>query len=242
MQIDNPGHYRTSTELDIMAELLPLEGARVLELGCGRAWMTRYLAENHAVAHIVATEVDHIQHQKNMAISDLPNVSFVVGGAESIAEPDASIDVVLMLKSLHHVPVELMKTALTEISRVLKAGGVAYISEPVYRGDFNEILRLFNDEKIVREAAFEAIRDALESGILESAADCFFESPGHYADWSEFEHNMLNVTHTDHAIDANLYAKIKAAFMQRMEADGAHFMRPSRVNLLRKPLSRKLTT
>ncbi len=235
MQIDNPGHYRASTELDVMAELLPLEGARVLELGCGRAWMTRYLAENHAIAHIVATEVDRIQHQKNLAVSDLPNVSFVFGCAESIAQPDASIDIVLMLKSLHHVPVELMESAFVEISRVLKPGGVAYISEPVYGGEFNEILRLFNDEKIVREAAFEAIKDALESGMLESAAEYFFESPGHYADWKDFEQRMLNVTHTDHAIDADLYAKIKAAFMQHMEADGAHFMRPSRVNLLRKP-------
>ncbi len=235
MQIDNPDRYRTSTELDVMAELLPLEGARVLELGCGRAWMTRYLAENHAIAHIVATEVDRIQHQKNLGISDLPNVSFVFGGAESISQPDASIDIVLMLKSLHHVPVELMESAFVEISRVLKPGGVAYISEPVYGGEFNEILRLFNDEKIVREAAFEAIKDALESGMLESAAEYFFESPGHYADWKDFEQRMLNVTHTDHAIDADLYARIKAAFMQHMEADGAHFMRPSRVNLLRKP-------
>jgi len=237
MQIDNPDRYRTSTELDVMAELLPLEGARVLELGCGRAWMTRYLAENHAVSHIVATEVDRIQHEKNQAISDLPNVSFVFGGAESIAQPDASIDIVLMLKSLHHVPEELMQTALAEISRVLKPGGLAYISEPLYRGDFNKILSLFNDEKIVRIAAFEAIKDAVASGMLESADEYFFESPGHFADWDDFEQRIINVTHTDHAIDADLYAKIKSAFMQHIGTDGAHFMRPSRVNLLRKLLS-----
>ncbi len=241
MQIDDLNHYRTSTELDVMAELLPLKGGRVLELGCGRAWMTRHLAENHAVEHIIATEVDHIQHQKNLSISDLPNVSFVFGGAEAIAQPDASIDIVLMLKSLHHVPVDLMKTALAEISRVLKPGGLAYISEPVYRGEFNEILSLFNDEKIVRIAAFKAIKDAVASGMLESADEYFFESPGHFVDWDEFEQRIINVTHTDHAIDVDLYAKIKSAFMQHMETDGAHFMRPSSVDLLRKPLPRKLT-
>lgn len=240
MQIDNPGHYRTSIELDVMAELLPLEGARVLELGCGRAWMTRHLAENHAVEQIIATEVDHIQHEKNLTIDDLPNVIFVVGGAESIAQPDAGIDIVLMLKSLHHVPVDLMQRALSEISRVLKPGGLAYISEPLYRGDFNEILSLFNDEKIVRIAAFEAIKDAVESGMLESADEYFFESPGHFADWDDFEQRIINVTHTDHAIDADLYAKIKSAFMQHMETNGAHFMRPSRVNLLHKPQSQRL--
>jgi len=237
MLIDNPGHYRTTTELEVMAELLPLDGSRVLELGCGRAWMTRHLAENHAVEQIIATEVDHRQHEKNLTLSDLPNVRFVFGGAQSIAQPNASIDVVLMLKSLHHVPVEFMAAALTEISRVLKPGGLAYISEPLYRGDFNEILSLFNDEKIVRIAAFEAIKEAVESGMLESADEYYFESPGHFVDWDDFEQRIINVTHTDHAIDADLYAKIESAFMQHMGTDGAHFMRPSRVNLLRKPLS-----
>jgi SAM-dependent methyltransferase len=46
--------------------------------------------------------------------------------------------------------------ALAEVHRVLKPGGRLYCSEPVYWGSFNEIMRLIDDERIVREAAFAA--------------------------------------------------------------------------------------
>jgi len=234
MNLMATGPQRQATELDIIAETLPLEGVRVLELGCGRAWMTRRLAEDFPVKHIVATEVDRIQHDKNLAITDLPTVEFRYGGAEAIDLPDAAVDVVLMLKSLHHVPMARMDDALSEIRRVLAPGGYAYISEPVYAGEFNEILRLFNDEKQVREAAFNAVRQAVDSGRLELVAEIFFESPGHYTDWHDFENRMLKVTHTEHRIDTGLYARIKGAFEHHLGPDGAHFLRPSRVDLLRK--------
>jgi len=158
MKLHDPDAYRTTTELEIMARVLPMAGRRVLELGCGRAWMTRQMAERFRPREIIATEVDRIQHRKNLQIEDLPGVRFVYGGAEQIDLPDHSVDLALMLKSLHHVPRESMAPAMNEIARVLKPGGLAYISEPVYQGDFNDILRLFHDEKTVREQAFEAIR------------------------------------------------------------------------------------
>ncbi len=217
-----------------MEQTLSLANSRVLELGCGRAWMTRQLAEKFSPKLIIATEVDQIQHEKNLLIDDLPQVTFVYGSAANIEQPDASIDVVIMLKSLHHVPMELMDQAMTEIARVLKPGGMAYISEPIYEGDLNEILSLFNDEKEVREAAFGAVARAVDKGVLNLERQIFFNSPGHYRDFEHFEQRMLNVTHTDHKIDEALYQRIKQAFMQHMTADGAHFLKPSRVDLLRR--------
>jgi ubiquinone/menaquinone biosynthesis C-methylase UbiE len=235
MQIDSDHPYITSTEIEIMARTLPFEGARVLELGCGRAWMTRRITEEFAPTAIIATEVDRIQHEKNLQIDDLPNVSFIYGGAEQIEQPDSSVDIAIMLKSLHHVPLELMDQALSEISRVLKPGGLAYISEPVYRGELNEIMRLFHDESEVRQAAFDAVERAVTSGQLELVEQIFFNAPGHYRDFTHFENRMLNVTHTEHQISDDLYQQIKNAFQQHVGSDGAHFMKPSRVDLLRRP-------
>jgi ubiquinone/menaquinone biosynthesis C-methylase UbiE len=235
MKISNPDTNPEATELQIIQKSLPVTGSRILELGCGRAWMTRQLAENFCPEIIIATEVDKIQHEKNLLINDLPQVKFVYGGAAEIDQPDSSIDIVIMLKSLHHVPIEQMDQAMGEIARVLKPGGLAYISEPVYEGDLNKILSLFNDEKVVREAAFAAVTRAVDSGVLNLEKQIFFNSPGHYRNFDHFEQRMLKVTHTDHKIDAALYQKIKQAFMQHMTDDGAHFLKPSRVDLLRCP-------
>ena len=74
-------------------------------------------------------------------------------------------------------PAELMDSVFSEIRRVLKPGGVAYISEPVYAGDFNEVLKLFHDEKAVREAAFAAEQRAVSAGGLVLVTQKFFLQP-----------------------------------------------------------------
>ena len=235
MKINNPEKYQTATELEIIQQRLPIRDRLVLELGCGRAWMTRQLAERFQPKQIIATEVDRIQHAKNLQIDDLSNVSFRAWGAEAIDLDDSSVDVVIMLKSLHHVPLPLMSKALSEVARVLRPGGLAYLSEPIYAGDFNDILRLFNDEKTVREAAFEAICNSVNRGELELVEQIFFNAPGHYRDFAEFDQRMLQVTHTEHRIDDALYRQIRQAFERHVGTDGAHFLKPSRVDLLRKP-------
>jgi ubiquinone/menaquinone biosynthesis C-methylase UbiE len=235
MKIHDPAAYIIATELEIIERRLQLADARVLELGCGRAWMTRQIAERFHPQRIVATEVDRIQHEKNLLIDDLPRVEFIYGGAESIPLPDGCMDVVLMLKSLHHVPRESMEQALREIARVLRPDGIAYISEPVYAGTFNEILRLFNDERVVREKAFEAVSRSVAQGTFELLEQLFFNAPGDYRNFAEFADRMLNVTHTRHRIDAQLYERIREAFEVHMSGDGAHFMKPSRVDLLKRP-------
>ena len=235
MKIDNLEAYQTATELEIIERVLPLKNARVLELGCGKAAMTRQLSQRFQPSTLIATEVDRIQHDINLQIDDLPNVTFVYGGAEDIDLPDESVDIVLMLKSLHHVPAQLMGQGLKEIRRVLTPGGLAYISEPVYRGDFNDIIKLFHDEQTVRQLAFEALQCSVNEGTFELVEQIFFNATGHFADFSAFENQIIKVTHTEHKIDDVLYEKIKTSFMQHMTNDGAHFLRPTRVDLLKKP-------
>jgi ubiquinone/menaquinone biosynthesis C-methylase UbiE len=177
MEISDPSADRVCDEHAIVNSLLPLSGAHVLELGCGTAVQTRGIAQGGQVASIAALEVDQIQHARHLQIRDLLNVSFSVGGAEEIPAANASIDIVLMFKSLHHVPVDKMDQALADIRRVLKPGGLAYLSEPVYAGEFNEILRLFHDERAVRDAAFAAIQRAVHGGALELVSQTFFSAP-----------------------------------------------------------------
>ena len=232
MKICDPQNDTICEEKSVYEVLLPLAGAHVLELGCGRADKTRAIAAQ--AGSVLALEVDAIQLAKNQAANTLANVTFAHGGAESIPADDASIDVVLMFKSLHHVPVMSLDRALAEIARVLRPGGLAYISEPVYDGPFNAILSLFHDEEAVREAAFAAVKRAVESGQLELAEQRFFKTPISYESFEQFEERILKVTHTDHRLSPELYERVRAAFMAHMTPQGAFFWTPIRVDLLRK--------
>ena len=221
-------------ESEIYNRLLALDGKHILELGCGSAEITRNIATSGSDRKITALEVDEIAYEKNLQMSDLPNVTFGLSGAQEIPLADESVDVVFMFKSLHHVPLELMEPSIREIRRVLKPGGLLYVSEPVFAGDFNEILRLFHDEQKVREAAFNTVKKAVDEGLFSLLEETFFNSPMKFENFSEFENNTIKATHSDHKLGEQLYALVKQRFEQHIGDDGAHFLMPIRVDLLQK--------
>lgn len=223
------------SESDMYHRLLALDNKHILELGCGSAAITRDIATSGPGRKITALEVDEIAHEKNLQITDLPNVTFGISGAQDIPLEDASVDVVFMFKSLHHVPLDLMDRSMREISRVLKPGGMAYISEPVFAGEFNEILRLFHDEQKVREAAFKAVKKAVDEGLFNLVEETFFNSPMKFENFSDFENKIIKVTHTSHSLDDKVYKLVKQRFEQHMSDDGANFLMPMRVDLLQRP-------
>jgi len=225
----------TCIEAEIYERLLTLDDKHILELGCGSAQITRNIASTGSGRTITALEVDEIAHNKNLQICDLPNVRFELSGAQQIPLDDESVDVAFMFKSLHHVPVDLMQPSMHEIKRVLKPGGHAYISEPVFAGDFNEILRLFHDEQKVREAAFAMVKNTVDAGLFELVDEVFFNSPMHFENFAEFEENTIRATHSEHNLDDELYVTVKHRFEQHMSDEGASFLMPIRVDLLRKP-------
>ena len=224
----------TCAESDIYNRVLPLDHKHILELGCGGAEKTRDIATSGVGRRLTALEVDRIAHEKNLQITDLPNVNFMLAGAQAIPMADESVDIVMMFKSLHHVPAELMEPSIGEIRRVLKPGGLAYISEPVFAGEFNEILRLFNDEKIVRKAAFNTLKKAVDEGLFTLVEEIFFNTTRRYENFAEFEHRIIRATHSNYVLDDALYQQVKQHFERHMGTDGAYFLSPNRLDLLKK--------
>ncbi|MCC6812685.1 MAG: class I SAM-dependent methyltransferase [Rubrivivax sp.] len=220
-------------ELNLLAELVPLAGLQVIELGCGSARLARDLLARHPDARVTGLEVDAIQHARNLA-APAERLSFIAAGAEAIPLPEAQFDLALMLKSLHHVPLALMDQALREVHRVLRTGGHLYVSEPVYAGALNQITRLYNDEGAVRAAAQAALDRALASGQWEAAAERHFAVPVRYADFADFERRMLDVTYAERHLDDDLREQVRARFAAHVGPEGAHFQRPMHVRLLRK--------
>ncbi|MEE2984311.1 MAG: class I SAM-dependent methyltransferase [Pseudomonadota bacterium] len=235
MQLASQSITRVCSDREIYEEVLDLDGKYLIELGCGAADHTRAIAAGGMDRTIIAFEVDAIQHAKNLASERPSNVAFRYGGAEAIDCDDASADAVFMFKSLHHIPIGSMPRALEEIARVLKPSGHAYISEPIFAGAFNDIIRLFHDEQAVREAAFDAVRIAVERGLFELESEIFFRAPVSFKDFTDFEERIIRATHTDHRLSRKVYEEVRTKFARHPTPSGAYFEAPMRVDVLIKP-------
>lgn len=233
MNSSQPMSIVVDDELNLLQSLVPLRDLEIIELGCGKAELARRLVAACPGCKVAALEVDERQHAKNLQ-QPLAALSFARAGAQEIPYESALFDLALMLKSLHHVPVAQMDGALDEVRRVLKPGGLLYVSEPVFAGDLNEIIRLFHDEDEVRRAAYLAIQRAVESSAWQGVSETSFDMPVAFADFADFEQRIVNVTFADHRLDAATREQVRQRFEKHMGADGARFLRPMRANLLRK--------
>jgi SAM-dependent methyltransferase len=222
-----------SDELDLIESLVDLSHAKIVELGCGAARLARDLLRRHAASEVVGIDPDERQLARNRA-EPQERLTFISGGADAIPFGDASFDGAMMLKSLHHVPVDLMDHALTEIARVLRPRGWLYISEPVFAGKLNELVRLFNDERVVRDEAQRAVDRAIASGRWSQAAERRFDVPVSFDSFADFEKRMIRTTFADHDVGEAQLGQIRDAYALQAGGIGAlRLTRPMHVRVLR---------
>lgn len=219
-------------ELNFLRSVVPLDGVRVLDIGCGDGAFARRLLRERIVRSAIAIEAEPQRHLANIGADPIPGLTFVNAGADDLPLEDSSIDVAIMLKSLHHVPIPLLGQALREIWRVLANGGYLYVSEPVYAGEFNEVMRLFHDERTERAAAYAAIHHALQGGNWAPICERIFETALEFRDFDNFLERMVYAAGL--SIPASLLPEVRNRFSQSMGTCGARFVRQLRVNVLRK--------
>ena len=221
-------------ELELLRSLVDLDQrTHIIELGCGAAQLSRSLLARFPACNVSALEVDERQHAKNLA-KPQAGLHFLQAGAQAIPFGAEQFNLALMLKSLHHIPLDLMDQALGEVWRVLKPGGLLYVLEPVFAGTLNEILRLFHDEEQVRAAALNALNRAVASGAWQQEAEVSFDMPVQYRDFADFQQRLIGVTYLNHSLDVSTLTAVRSRFEQHLGPSGAYFERPTRVNLLRK--------
>lgn len=107
-----------------------IAGKRVLEYGCGEGWITCDLA--HMGAQVSAFDVSPqaVENTRRILtrIGRMAQCDVQVMPAEKLTYPDATFDVAVGFAIIHHLE---LRTALAELHRVLKPGGVAYFAEPL---------------------------------------------------------------------------------------------------------------
>jgi len=234
MTTDPPDNPVINDDLSVLEALVPLQAQRIIELGCGNARLARDLLQRFPDSQVTGLEVDERQHAKNLAAAPVPHLRFVAAGAQAIPFENASFDLALMLKSLHHVPLPLLAQSLAEIARVLRPGGHLYVSEPVYAGALNDVIRLFNDEGVVRAAAQAALNEALRGAVWRQVGEQRFEVLVQFSDFADFELRMMRPSYADHRIDDAKIAAVRAAFEPHCGDEGARFSRPMHIRLLQR--------
>ena len=215
-----------------LVETLNLNDKTILEIGCGAAEMTKKIANNGFNRKIIACDIDEVQHEKNLKLN-IENVEFRLCSAQNIDAEDNSIDFIFMFKSFHHIPKEFMKHAISEIKRVLKPNSLAYICEPLFYGEQNDLTSIFHDEEQVRIDAFETIKKAVEDEELKLFREIFFQTEVTYENFEDFQKKQMNHSYNENNYTLETIEKVREKFNSYGGAKTT-LMKPFRVDILQK--------
>jgi ubiquinone/menaquinone biosynthesis C-methylase UbiE len=122
----------------------------ILDIGCGTGRLLRKAQTRWPNTQL--TGIDPAQAMIDQAKPLFPEGRFYVAMAESIPLPDASIDLAFSTMSFHHWSNQ--KTAITEISRVLRPGGKFILADIVLPKGLSSVFRHYkrNDYQRIRES------------------------------------------------------------------------------------------
>jgi SAM-dependent methyltransferase len=114
-------HYNV---VDLFAKLADSDG-KLLEVGCGIGVDSIQLAKCGFEVTAVDLTENALQVAKEFASRRGVSINFQLGNAERLDFPDEAFDAVYSFGVLHHTP-DIDK-AVSEVRRVLRPGGVAYV-------------------------------------------------------------------------------------------------------------------
>jgi SAM-dependent methyltransferase len=208
-------------DIDVLADLVPLPGREVVDVGCGDGSLVRALAARGA--SVVGVEVS----EAAVARAQDGRHRYVVGRADALPLEDASVDACVLMRSLHHVPAEAMPRAFEECARVLRPGGAMYVAEPLAEGAYFELVARVDDEREVRALAQAAIA-ATTALRRERTVD--YAVPLRPAGFDAFRERVIGADPTRADRFAALEDELRARFAALTEETA-----PMRADLLRRP-------
>ena len=217
----------------VLREFVPLEGARVLDIGSGDGTLVRYMTKHGAT--VTGLECGAAQLEKARSHSVVGNEVYVEGVGQDLPFGDSGFDVAVFFNSLHHVPPEFMDAALTEAARVVKPSGAVYVAEPLAEGPSFIVHAPVDDETEVRALADQALRRA-DGGLLTQESVYFYANSYHYEDFEAMRDESIRIGPERAARFEEVTDEVRALFEEHgvLEEKGWRFDQPMRVNLLRK--------
>lgn len=133
----NQGYFENQRRLNLFRKFLNIENREILELGGSMS--KAYVYDNSILKHklcCINISKKEIEESKLEYKSNDEKPVFIQMDAHELKFEDNSFDMVFGFGMLHHLDYE---QTLAEVSRVLKAGGIAVFKEPL---DENPVARL----------------------------------------------------------------------------------------------------
>jgi SAM-dependent methyltransferase len=155
------------SDLEVLERLVQPAGKDVVDVGCGGGALVRALTGRGA--RVIGVEISDSQLAAAVDGDGGSGARYLVGRAQQLPLEDASVDAAVFMRTLHHVPPAELLDALREARRVLRAGGIVYVAEPLAEGEFFELTRVVEDERSVRAAAQDALARASAAGLEREA-------------------------------------------------------------------------
>ena len=105
------------------------EPATVLDVGSGTGTLAIALASRLGPGVVTGLDLDPDVMALAQAKEDAGDVRWQIGSATLLPYADGSVDAVVCTLVLHHLPLDLKETALREMHRVLRPGGLLVIGD-----------------------------------------------------------------------------------------------------------------
>ncbi len=128
--VDFPFHYCPAC-CEMLRLISPIEGRRILELGCGGGEFSVWLAKMGGRVTAIDLGPDLVEAATVLAHANQVDCSFRQGTVAELPFDSDSFDAVVGVGILHHLSEADVLATVRECHRVLKHGGLAAFSEPV---------------------------------------------------------------------------------------------------------------
>jgi ubiquinone/menaquinone biosynthesis C-methylase UbiE len=218
----------------LVIDRLPLDGARVIDIGCGEGWLTHLIAPK--TVSTIGIDPSSIAIGRARASECAGKGIFIQASADDMPLEPASVDIAIYYNSLHHIPEGIQGTAISETARVLSPGSLLCIVEPEAKGSCYELFQPIDDESAVYVTTYNLILATASGDEFERIHEEHFLDGFIYRNFEQFLDTALVVDAQRAGVVEELEDKMRVLFERLGEAveDGRRYDMVHRLNLLRR--------
>ncbi len=224
-----PEHFQFTSDMEALERLVPLQGRRIIHVGCGDGALSFALAKRGA--SMLGVESDPERARENRDLGKFDGVTLIEGFAQNLPQNDGTVDCVIMLDFLSRVEAFDMADCLTEACRVLKENdGILYVGEYDTGGSYDDMVRMFHDRSAERAGAMEALL-RMPQDVFASVRDIHYGLKRQFSDFDSFVASFIAANEPESLIENINSEHVRALFKQGRKGNIFEFEQARRVGI-----------